>query len=78
MKEYEKILFMIYVVYRFSSFGRCQYFYDVDPFWLEPFIAKYVRVINRCGMETFFSCDGWHKAPRKSREVTILFSDRYS
>lgn len=61
-----------------DTFGGYRKFFDVDPLCLEPFIAKYVRSINRCGMETFFSCDGWHKRPGKSREIVILFRDRYS
>ncbi len=61
-----------------DTFGGYRQFYDVDPLCLEPYISKYVRVINRCGMETFFSCDGWHKKPSKSREMVILFRDRYS
>lgn len=61
-----------------SSFNGQKRFYDVDPLYLEPFIARYVRAINRCGMETFYSCDGWHKRPDKSQELVILFRDRYS
>lgn len=61
-----------------NSFGCYPYFYDVDPFCLEPYIAKYVRAINRCGMQTFYSCDGWHKRASKSKELVILFRERYS
>lgn len=61
-----------------ESFGGEKMFYDVNPFFLEPYIAKYVRAINRCGMKTFYSCDGWHKSIEKSKELVVLFRDRYS
>ena len=61
-----------------DSFGRHRSYYDVEPLCLEPYISKYVRAINRCGMETFYSCDGWHSSTEKSKELVILFSDRYS
>lgn len=61
-----------------DSFAGYKLFYDVDPLCLEPYIARYIRMINRCGMETFFSCDGWHEKPEKSREMVILFRDRYA
>ena len=60
-----------------DSFGSYTRFYDVDPLCLEPYIAKYVRAINRCGIETVYSCDGWHEKPKKSREIVIQFRDRY-
>ena len=62
----------------YYSFGGYKRFYDVDPLCLEPYIAKYVRAINRGGMKTFFSCDGWHNKAYKSRELVIRFTDRYS
>ena len=62
----------------YDSFGGGREVHDVDPVCLEPFVARYVRAINRCGMETFYSCDGWHNKPSKSKELVILFSDRYS
>ena len=61
-----------------SSFGGSNMFYDVRPDCLEPYISRYVRIINRCGMKTFYSCDGWHRASHKSREMVIIFEDRYS
>lgn len=61
-----------------SSFGGSKMFYDVRPDCLEPYISRYVRIINRCGMKTFYSCDGWHRASHKSREMVIIFEDRYS
>ena len=62
----------------YYSFNSDKIYYDVDPLCLEPYIAKYVRAINRCGIETFYSCDGWHAKPNKSKEIVILFRDRYS
>ena len=53
-------------------------FYDVEPTCLEPYIARYVRAINRCGMKSNFSCDGWHERYRKSIEIIIFMEDRYS
>ena len=62
----------------YSSFNGSQLFYDVRPDCLEPYISRYVRAINRCGMKTFYSCDGWHRKPHKSKEMVVLFDDRYS
>lgn len=61
-----------------DSFGEYKRYCDVEPLCLEPYIARYIRAINRCGMKTFYSCDGWHNSPAKSKELVILFSDRYS
>ena len=89
-EELERILFMkdsvmgMPVTFFFfylrwaESFGGNNKFYDVNPFFLEPYTAKYVRAINRCGMKTFYSCDGWHKRIEKSKELVMLFRDRYS
>ena len=64
---------------RFYDFlGMDKLFFDVTPDCLDPFIAGYVRAINRCGIRTFFSCDGWHRMRGQSKKVVIFFDERYS
>ena len=48
----------------------------VDPLDLEPFVARYIIAINKAGVQTFFSCDGWHK--KSEHVLKIGFKERYS
>ena len=48
----------------------------VDPLDLEPFVARYVTAINKAGVQTFWSCDGWHKD--SEHVLKIGFKERYS
>lgn len=52
--------------------------YYIRPDCLDPYAARYVRVINSIGIRTCYSCDGWHNNPRKARRMFIWFYDRYS
>lgn len=38
---------------------------DVYADQLEPFIAKYIRELNKIGTKTRISCDGWHRDGKK-------------
>ena len=48
----------------------------VDPFKLEPFVARYVNAVNGIGAKTNSSCDGWHK--HSNNTLFVEFKDRYS
>lgn len=48
----------------------------VDPLDLEPFMARYIIAINKAGVQTFWSCDGWHK--ESEHVLKIGFKERYS
>ena len=60
----------------FASKSCLRDFY-IDPLKLDPFIARYVIAINRIGIKTFCSCDGWHSDIDKNK-VIIMFKERYS
>ena len=51
---------------------------------LEPYIARLVRILNRIGVYTCMSCDGWHAEARDrvsfatKREMKLWMRDRYS
>lgn len=49
----------------------------VDPLMLDPFIARYIIAINKIGIKTCFSCDGWHTDPKKNK-IVIIFKEHYS
>lgn len=60
-----------------SSFaGNTPQGHYINPLRLEPFVARYVRAINRIGAITDSSCDGWHLCSRN--ELYVRFLDRYS
>lgn len=48
----------------------------VSPYVLEPFVARYVIAINKVGIKTFYSCDGWHSKTKNI--LKIGFVDRNS
>ena len=48
----------------------------IDPLILEPFIARYIIAINRIGIKTSGSCDGWHT--HSENNLKIVFRERYS
>ena len=49
----------------------------VDPLGLDPFIARYILSINKIGIKTCYSCDGWHSDPKKNK-VVIIFKEHFS
>ncbi len=48
----------------------------VDSLDLDPFVARYVLAINKIGIKTYLSCDGWHKL--SGNQLLIGFKERYS
>ena len=46
----------------------------IDPLNLDPFIARYIIAINKIGIKTYYSCDGWHTSPDKN-EIVIGFKE---
>lgn len=48
----------------------------INPLSLEPFVARYVIAINKAGVKTYYSCDGWHKD--SEHVLKIGFKERYS
>ena len=75
-----------YCLYHFDHFekwAKCfaakpLYGIRVNPTKLEPFVTRYVNAINGIGSKTYESCDGWHFEKDKSKELYIIFKDRYS
>lgn len=46
---------------------------------LDPYIARFVTVVNEIGVKTLMSCDGWHRnQDQYSREVRLWMYDRFS
>lgn len=48
----------------------------INPLHLEPFVARYVRAVNKIGAITDSSCDGWHA--QSENRLFVRFLDRYS
>jgi len=48
----------------------------VNPLDLDPFVARYIIAINRIGIKTCHSCDGWHK--NSENKLLVGFKERYS
>lgn len=48
----------------------------VSPLVLEPFVARYVIALNKIGVKTFYSCDGWHENSNSC--LVIGFCERNS
>lgn len=42
--------------------------------FLEPFVGRYVKAINACGVATLMSCDGNHRRPGKFQMILIDFA----
>ncbi len=50
--------------------------YKIEASELEPYIARLILVLNRIGVMTVCSCDGWHK--KSSSSMKIWMPERYS
>ncbi len=53
---------------------------EISPAVLEPYIARFVMAVNKCGAYTSSSCDGWHSSydAAGSRPMRLWMTDRYS
>lgn len=66
--------------YSFEIFKNMNLEFDVAPSELDPYIARFVTIINLIGIGTLMSCDGWHRAEEKTyvRHMRLWMTDRYS
>ena len=56
-----------------KKFIRNSYAPKVPLKFLEPFVGRYVKAINACGVATCMSCDGNHHAQGNSQRILINF-----
>ncbi|MBQ7765964.1 MAG: hypothetical protein IJ397_03865 [Lachnospiraceae bacterium] len=63
----------------FDAFALPVIPFTVSPSELDPYIARFVKAVNKIGVKTVMSCDGWHKNQDIGiRQVRLWMSDRYS
>ena len=52
---------------------------DFRPETLDPYIKDYVLTLMKLGMQTCYSCDGWHiRSLSHHDRMRLVFTDRYS